>query len=107
MVGWFSLSHNDNSLSPLIRARPQFRLLTPTMYRSRMATTRQTLSMDCGSSSVNLRPAGMTTEDSLELDLGASATHVTDNTGAHCSDSGRKVNLTVSKLPFGEICLCL
>ena len=57
------------TLSPLIRARPQFRLLTPTMYRSRMATTRQTLSMDCGSSSVNLRPAGMTTEDSLELDL--------------------------------------
>ena len=56
-----------------------------------MASTRQTLSMDCGSSSVNLRPAGMTTEDSLELDLGASASHVTDNTGADCSVSGELV----------------
>ena len=84
---WFPVPSHNNSLS-YIRARPQFRLLTPTMYRSRMASTRQTLSMDCGSSSVNLRPAGMTTEDSLELDLGASASQVTDNTGAHCSVSG-------------------
>ena len=82
------------------RSRSQFRLLTPTMYRSRMMHTRQTLSMDCGAShqrAGSTSPAwpGMKSqgregkgkvfmshsgraEDSLELELelGASASRV-------------------------------
>ena len=56
------------------------------MYRSRMASTRQTLSMDCGS---GLAPAWAASkpqekliqnqEDSLDLELGASASHVDKN----------------------------
>ncbi len=30
------------------RAKPQFRVLTPTLYRAQMVRARQTLSMDCG-----------------------------------------------------------
>ena len=68
-------------------SKAQFRVLTPTMYRSRMASTRQTLSMDCSSSvsttwatnkpaeKLSLR-APVQNEDSLDLELGASATHV-------------------------------
>ena len=74
----------------LCRARPQFRLLTPTMYRSRMASTRQTHSMDCSSSNDNLRAAGIQPEDSLELELGASASRVDNKTG-DCSGSGQSV----------------
>ena len=68
-------------------SKAQFRVLTPTMYRSRMASTRQTLSMDYSSSvsttwatnkpaeKLSLR-APVQNEDSLDLELGASATHV-------------------------------
>ena len=74
----------------------KYRVLTPTMYRSRMAATRQALSMDCeASSSYNAtsarhrregpslrvplpfqRPLQPKAQDSLELELGASATGV-------------------------------
>jgi len=74
----------------------QYRVLTPTMYRSRMATARQAVSMDCGgdekdarapkrdssggrggSASPLARPRPLKkTQDSLELELGASATRV-------------------------------
>jgi len=71
--------------------RAQFRLLTPTMYRSRMANTRQTLSMDCSARDTSGTPTWENTknadmkkmylqtgknEDSLELELGASASRV-------------------------------
>ena len=64
----------------------QYRVLTPTMYRSRMAAARQAVSMDYeGSRGPSMRayspfqrPArGMPiTQDSLEMELGASATRV-------------------------------
>ena len=66
--------------------KPRFRVLTPTMYRSRMASTRQTLSMDCSSSIAPSWAASKpqeklirNQEDSLDLELGASASHVDKN----------------------------
>lgn len=54
------------------------------MYRSRMASTRQTLSMDCGSgltwaASKPQEKLIQNQEDSLDLELGASASQVDKN----------------------------
>jgi len=78
-------------------SRAQFRLLTPTMYRSRMRSQRQTLSMDCTHAQTSREPCSSSpswsaracqskrflnqgkAEDSLDLELGASASRVAPN----------------------------
>ena len=69
--------------------RPVFRVLTPTLYRARMAGTRQTLSMDCSHPAPAPAPAPLLprpqAQDSLDLELGASASRVADRQPAHCA----------------------
>ena len=82
----------------------KYKVLTPTMYRSKMAATRQAVSMDCESSSLQYnqdcplslrvpspfqRPLLSNNQDSLELELGASATGV-HNIGAVETESSEK-----------------
>ena len=67
--------------------RPVFRVLTPTLYRARMAGTRQTLSMDCSHPAPAPAPLlpRPQAQDSLDLELGASASRVADRQPAHCA----------------------
>ncbi|XP_059089353.1 uncharacterized protein LOC131885344 [Tigriopus californicus] len=84
-------SSQQPEYEPLPTLRGQYRVLTPTMYRSRMAATRQAISMDCeGSNTAKTRREGPSlripspfqnpirkfAQDSLDLELGASATGV-------------------------------
>ena len=75
--------------------KPEFRVLTPTMYRSRMASTRQTLSMDCGHTWAKPQEKLIQNEDSLDLELGASASHVDKNQSSRLAER-------LSERPNGE-----
>ena len=65
--------------------RPVFRVLPPTLYRARMAGTRQTLSMDCSHPAPAPLLPRPQAQDSLDLELGASASRVADRQPAHCA----------------------